>query len=210
MGEERLFINSGSLKIEALLDKKPGEKGVVITHPHPLFGGEMENNVVKAIVQAFGEMGYTTLRFNFRGVGGSEGSYDEGCGEQDDVAAALGFLAGIGKTHLYLAGYSFGAWVNFLGLSKYREICGLVMVAPPVGLLDFGIAGPVSKVKLVITGSKDDIAEFRAVQEKVKAWNPEAVFRVVEGADHFYWGKAHGIREIIKEHLKIEEIQIQC
>ncbi|MBW1999241.1 MAG: alpha/beta hydrolase [Deltaproteobacteria bacterium] len=209
MAEEHLFINSGNLKIEALLDKRPGEKGIVVTHPHPLYGGEMENNVVAAIVEAFGDMGYSTLRFNFRGVGRSEGSYDGGCGEQDDVAAALGFLSGIGKRHLYLAGYSFGAWVNFIGLGKYREVRGLVMVAPPVGLLDFGCGGPVSRVKLVITGSKDDIAEFHVVQEKVRAWNPEAVFRIIEGADHFYRGKTMEIREIIKEHLKDEEMRSQ-
>jgi len=209
MAEEKVFINSGDLRIEGLLEDLSGDRGVVVTHPHPLYGGEMDNPVVEALVQAFGEAGYTTLRFNFRGVGGSEGEYDEGRGEQGDVKAALNLLEGLGKSHVFLAGYSFGAWVNFMGLDKYENVRGLVMVSPPVRLLDFkgSLFGP--KVKLVITGSNDDIADPEGVRGNLMNWNPEAVLRVIEGADHFYWGKAHAIKEIIKEYLENEATTYQ-
>lgn len=201
MAETDLFLDSGPLKIEALLEERAGDGGAVVTHPHPLYGGEMHNHVVDAIVQGFGEMEYTTLRFNFRGVGKSEGRYDNGRGEQDDVEAALRFLSGRGKRHVVLAGYSFGAWVNFIGLNKYENVNGLVLVSPPVGLAEFRPPAFGSKIKLVITGSNDDIAEPCALQEKVMEWNPDAVIRIIDGADHFYWGKAREIREIIKEYL---------
>ncbi|MBW2029597.1 MAG: alpha/beta hydrolase [Deltaproteobacteria bacterium] len=204
MAEEKVFVNSGDLRIEGLLEDLSGDRGVVITHPHPLYGGEMHNPVVEALVQAFGEAGYTTLRFNFRGVGESEGEYDGGRGEQEDVKAALRLLEGLGKSHVFLAGYSFGAWVNFMGLDKYENVRGLVMISPPVGLLDFKGSLFGSKVKLVITGSNDDIAEPEGVRERVMNWNSEAVLRVIEGADHFYWGKAHAIKESIKEYLENE------
>ena len=89
MAEERIFLKSGDLRIEALLEDLQVVKGVVVTHPHPLYGGEMHNNVVEAIVQAYRKRGHSTLRFNFRGAGGSQGSYDNGLGEQEDVRAAL-------------------------------------------------------------------------------------------------------------------------
>lgn len=204
MAEEKVFISSGDLRIEGLLEDLSGDRGVVITHPHPFYGGEMHNPVVEALVQAFGEAGYTTLRFNFRGVGGSEGEYDGGRGEQEDVKAALSLLEGLGKSYVFLAGYSFGAWVNFMGLDKYENVRGLVMISPPVGLLDFKGSLFGSKVKLVITGNNDDIAEPEGVRERVMNWNSEAVLRVIEGADHFYWGKAHAIKEIIREYLENE------
>ncbi|RLJ02607.1 MAG: alpha/beta hydrolase, partial [Candidatus Aenigmatarchaeota archaeon] len=112
MKEEKVFFQAGDVKIEGMLYNAPGEKGAVVTHPHPLYGGDMHNNVVETVVQAYREKGYATLRFNFRGVGRSTGSYDEGIGEQEDVRAALAYLTGTGKTSIDLAGYSFGAWVN--------------------------------------------------------------------------------------------------
>ena len=85
MDEELIFFMAGDIKIEGLLQTKPGDKGVVITHPHPLYGGSMHNNVVESLVQVYQQAGYATLRFNFRGVGGSAGQYDNGVGEVDDL-----------------------------------------------------------------------------------------------------------------------------
>ena len=97
MAEEPVFFMSGTLQIQGLLQTKAGDKGVVITHPHPLYGGSMHNNVVESLVHAYQQAGYATLRFNFRGVGSSQGKYDHGQGEQEDVKAALYYLAEQGK-----------------------------------------------------------------------------------------------------------------
>ena len=89
MAEEPVFFMSGTLQIQGLLQTKPGDKGVVITHPHPLYGGSMHNNVVESLVHAYQQAGYATLRFNFRGVGSSQGKYDDGQGEQEDVKISI-------------------------------------------------------------------------------------------------------------------------
>ena len=119
MAEERIFIQSDGLKIEALIDESPGQAAVVVTHPHPLYGGDMYNNVVQSIISAYKQTGFTTLRFNFRGVGRSEGKHGQGIGEQEDIRSALAFLSEMGKASIDLAGYSFGSWVNALGLASF-------------------------------------------------------------------------------------------
>jgi len=89
MVEQQVYFRSGPLKLEGLIHDVPGDKGVVMTHPHPLYGGSMHNNVVESMVAAYRKGGYSTLRFNFRGAGKSEGSYDQGVGEQEDVVPSL-------------------------------------------------------------------------------------------------------------------------
>jgi len=202
MTEEKVVINSGKIKIEGLLKALPGDKGVIVSHPHPLHGGDMHNNVVEAVCMVYQEHGYSTFRFNFRGVGRSEGAYDEGIGEQDDVEAALVYLADLGKKELDLVGYSFGSWVNALGLKKYREVKRVIMISPPVDLLDFSSFTHNPKIKLVITGSEDEIVDYNSIKNLMPLWNPEAAFRVIQGADHFYWGKTRDIEEIIHEFLE--------
>ena len=96
MTEKNIVFESGDLKLEGLLDQVAGDRGVVITHPHPQYGGTMHNNVVESLVNAYGRAGYTTLRFNFRGMGRSEGHYDEGVGEQVDVGCAVAYLKDLG------------------------------------------------------------------------------------------------------------------
>ena len=109
---ERITFLSEEYEIEGLLTQRDEKKGVVVTHPHPLYGGDMYNMVVESIVHVYQMKGYSTLKFNFRGVGRSQGAYDNGLGEQKDVLSALSFLADLGMDRIDLAGYSFGAWVN--------------------------------------------------------------------------------------------------
>ena len=201
MGEERIFFNSGGLKIEGLLEKLSGDKGVVVTHPHPLYGGTMHNAVVKSIVRVYRDENYTTLRFNFRGVERSEGEYDNGIGEQEDVRSALKTLADLGVMWIDLAGYSFGAWVNAVGLRTFEKVGRMIMVSPPVGLLDFDGLNADARVRLVITGGKDEIAPATLVEERVPKWNSGATFRIIPDADHFYGGKTDAIEEIVHEFL---------
>ena len=201
MGEERIFFDSGGMKIEGLLGRSPGDKGVVVSHPHSLYGGTMHNAVVKSVVRAYHAEGYSTLRFNFRGVERSEGDYDNGIGEQEDVRSALKTLANLGVECLDLAGYSFGAWVNAIGLRTFEKVCRVIMISPPVGLLNFEglIADP--RVRLVITGGKDEIAPARAIEENISMWNAKATLRIIEGADHFFEGKNEELMKIIGEFL---------
>jgi alpha/beta superfamily hydrolase len=206
MSEERVFIQSEGLKIEGMANHIPGQGAVVVTHPHPLFGGDMYNTVVESIVQAYREKGYTTLRFNFRGVGQSEGSHDQGVGEQEDVRAAVAYLHGLGKGFIDLAGYSFGAWVSVFGLKKFTQAKRVIMVSPPVNFMDFSSLDFSPKIRLVITGSEDDIAPPLMIKDMLPVWNPEAILTVVQGADHFYWGNTSEIKEIIQDFLDHENV----
>jgi uncharacterized protein len=207
MAEERIFFEAGGLKLEGLLGKLPGEKGVVVCHPHPLYGGEMHNNVVETVVNAYHSKGYSTLRFNFRGVGASQGSYDEGRGEQDDVAAALEHLHALGKKDIDLAGYSFGAWVIALGRERLSLARRLVLVSPPVSVIDFTFLRDEPRIRLVVVGSRDEIAGYRAVEEMLPQWNPKAIFKVIQGGDHFYGGRSGELQSILSEFLDQENDQ---
>ena len=202
MAEERIFFKADGLKLEGMLADFHNDKGVVISHPHPLYGGSMHNNVVKAVAHAYQEEEFSTLRFNFRGVERSEGDYDNGIGEQEDVKAALQTL---GKKNMDLAGYSFGAWVNALGLAKYEEAQRLIMVSPPVSVIDFSFLEYSPKVKLVICGSRDEIAEYKKVEKMLPKWNDQALFRIIQGADHFYSGYEEGLIDIVGEFLRKEK-----
>ena len=198
MAEKGIYFEADGLKIEGMLADLPGDHGVVISHPHPLYGGSMHNNVVRAVVHAYQEEGYSTLRFNFRGVESSEGDFGNGVGEQEDVKAAL---KAMGKKNMDLVGYSFGAWVNALGLEKFEEAQRLIMVSPPVSFVDFSFLEYSLKIKLVICGTRDEIAEYKRVEKMLPRWNEQALFRVIQGADHFYGGYTEELKLIISEFL---------
>jgi uncharacterized protein len=198
MTEKRIVFEADGLKIEGMLAETQGEKGVVVSHPHPLYGGTMHNNVVRSVARAYQDQGYSTLRFNFRGVEKSEGDFGSGIGEQDDVKAALKAL---GKKHMDLAGYSFGAWVNALGLEKFEAARRLIMVSPPVSFIDFGFLEYNPKIQLVVCGTRDEIAEYKKVEKMLPGWNDQASFRVIQGADHFYSGHEDELIEIIRAFL---------
>ena len=106
--EKSIVIESTEAKLQAIFNRNDSDKAVVISHPHPLYGGNMDNPVVLVIEQACFECGFSTLRFNFRGTGSSTGSFDEGAGEQNDVRAAFAWLEQQGYHDIMLAGYSFG------------------------------------------------------------------------------------------------------
>ena len=200
MAEEPVLFMSGTLQIQGLLQTEPGDKGVVITHPHPLYGGSMHNNVVESLVHAYQQAGYATLRFNFRGVGSSQGKYDQGQGEQEDVEAALHYLAEHGKDALDLAGYSFGAWVNAL-VRPEKEVQRMVMVSPPVAFLDFGPPQSIPQLSLVVAGSRDEIAPPELIKTMLPTWNSRARLEIIEGADHFYGSHTAQLESILNKYL---------
>ncbi len=199
--ETIMFISEG-VEIEGLLDPGSNEKGVVITHPHPLYGGDMYNYVVESIARIYREYNYTTLRFNFRGAGGSGGKYDNGIGEQNDVKAALLHLNDSGINNLSLAGYSFGAWVNAHAAENDLGVREMVMVSPPVAFMDYSDIASNKKLKLVMTGSNDEIAPPEMINKLLPKWNSEALFEVIQGADHFYSGYLNGLESVLSSYIK--------
>jgi len=199
--EKLTSFSSGGLTIEALLERIPGDRGVVITHPHPLYGGDMFNPVVKAISNTYRDKGYSTLRINFRGVGESGGKFENGIGEQEDVRSAVSYMNKLGIGRIDLAGYSFGTFVNIGAVRKGSPVQKMIMVSPPVAFMEFGQPSPVLSLRLVITGSRDEIAPAESVRKNLLQWNPEAAFEVIEGADHFYTGYLKKLEEILSEKI---------
>jgi len=198
MLEDVIYFTSGALRLAGALARTAGSRGVIIAHPHPLYGGDMDNPVVLAIQQAYFQQGFSTLRFNFRGVGASAGRFDNGVDERADVQAALTWAAGLGITDIDLAGYSFGAWVNAgLGASCRR----MVMVSPPVAFMDFGPPAAIERLNLIVTGSRDEIAPPAMIDRSRAAWNPAAAFEVIHGADHFYTGFLKTLEDKIAAHI---------
>lgn len=199
MKEERIFFKSGKLDIEGLYAPSDGQKGVVITHPHSMMGGSMRNNVVFALVSAFYQNGFSTLRFNFRGVGRSGGIYDDGIGEQEDVKGAIDFLVEKGKKDIFLTGYSFGAWVNTKLIANQDFLSDIIMVSPPIDFLDFDFPGQKGKIGLVICGDSDQfcpIDRLGGITEEIGCR-----LEIVGGADHFYFGKEDVIAGYLDDYL---------
>ena len=131
----------------------------IILHPHPLYGGTMNNKVVYNLHYAFHRIGFTCLRFNFRGVGRSQGEYDHGIGELSDAAAALDYLQSLNANArgCWVAGFSFGAWIGMQLLMRRPEIAGFVSVAPPANQYDFSFLAPCPSSGLIIGGSADRV-----------------------------------------------------
>ncbi len=195
--EKKVKFESEGLLLEGLLAANSPEEAVVITHPHPLYGGEMHNPVVSTIRGAYFEKGYTTLRFNFRGSGYSQGEHDGGEGEQNDVLSAISYLNNAGFNKITLAGYSFGAWVNLMVASNSTVIEKLVLISPPVDFIEFDVMANVSTLKLVVTGTRDEYASVRHVSKLITKWNKSALFKEIPGADHFYSGNLEKLKEIL-------------
>jgi uncharacterized protein len=199
--EERVVFESEGLGLQGLFERRSAAAGVVISHPHPLYGGDMYHPVIECIARAYGRRGFTTLRFNFRGVGQSQGRYDEGKGEQSDVRSALAFLAQSGVGAAHLAGYSFGAWINALAAQNPIAIRHMIMVSPPVALIRFASTLRLPRLEWIATGSQDEFAPPHLIQEKMAEWNPAAVLMVIPEADHFYSGALDQLETMLYQHL---------
>ena len=204
---EKIMFPSGRYRLEGYWQTGARDKGVVITHPHPLYGGTMNNPVVETIQSVYQHHGYATLRFNFRGVGGSQGNFDNGMGEQDDVRAAIAYVENMKVNAIDLAGYSFGAWVNAgVASDNSTSIESVVMISPPVGFIEFENVDTLGCLKLVVTGSRDDIAPSNQIRDQLPAWNPDAQFEIIDGCDHFYMGYLDKLQSILTGYLKSLEL----
>ncbi len=182
--------------------KGPNSPIVLLLHPHPKFGGTMNNRVVYHMFQAFTRRGFSALRFNFRGVGRSQGGYDEGLGELSDAASALDWMQATNADapQCWIAGFSFGAWIGMQLLMRRPEISGFISVAPPANHYDFSFLAPCPVSGLFVHGEADAVvpeAAAAALAERLSAQRAITIdYRTVAGADHFF-----------NEHL--EELMVQ-
>lgn len=163
----------------------------LVLHPHPLHGGTMNNRVTYTMYNAFAHLGSSVLRFNFRGVGRSQGRYDGGIGEISDAAAALEWLTAKHKPEeIWVAGYSFGAYVGMQLMMRRPEITGWVSVAPPINHYDFNFLQPCPPNGLIIHGNDDTLVPEPVVQKLVEKLNEKSGvsidYRVIRGADHVF------------------------
>jgi uncharacterized protein len=192
MKEEQVMFKSGELALEGLIaNPGAGAPAAVVCHPHPMYGGSMFNNVVEAILAAMWQLGYATLRFNFRGVGGSEGEHDGGVGEADDARAALAFLAsqpGVSSDRSVLAGYSFGAAVAMDAGLKSDAVKRIVAVALPIAMIPISSKANAPKPILLASGDRDSYSPIPKLAELVTKLAPSARLEVIAGADHFFGG----------------------
>ena len=204
-----LSLQGESGVIEALLDIPldipAGQlRGTaVIAHPHPLFGGSMQNKVVQTLARAFVQCGWRAVRFNFRGVGASEGAYDDGRGEQTDMLSVIEQTALPGQT-LALAGFSFGAYVTSHALARTwgtRAIDKVVLVG--VAASRFQVAALPSEAHdatLVLHGEQDDTVELHSVMDWAR---PQSLpVMVIPGVEHFFHGQLPLLKSLVMRHLR--------
>jgi len=174
--------------------------GVVICHPHPLFGGNMDNNVVLAVTFALAQNGFATLRFNFRGVGGSEGEHTKGEQEYQEAAAAMDLLQawpGIDNQRIGLAGYSFGTRVILSHLELQKKPKVFALISPSFEALETATLKKNKRPKLIITGDRDKLILSENLKPVLDSFATPPTFKLVPGVDHFWVGK---------EDLLVEEV----
>jgi len=182
-----------------------GAPAAVVCHPHPMYGGSMFNNVVDAILVAMWQLGYATLRFNFRGVGSSEGEHDGGPGEVDDSVAAMTFLLaqpGVCKEGAVMAGYSFGAMVAVSAGYERAGIARIVAVALPLAMADARIPEGASKPVLLVSGDHDSYSPVAGLKTLKSKIGDSAQLEIVAGTDHFFGGREAELSRVIAEALK--------
>ncbi|MBN2098842.1 MAG: alpha/beta fold hydrolase [Dehalococcoidia bacterium] len=192
--QDHVRFPASGIVLEGIFERPRGENpfpSVVVCHPHPLYGGDMYNNVVSVICQALGQGSVATLRFNFRGVGRSEGEHGEGIGEQDDVRAALDFLesrADVDKGRIGVAGYSFGTRVVMPVALRDSRVRAVALVSPFLADADWQSLKTYSIPKLFICGGEDNIISPHKVKRLAGEAAAPSECEVVFGADHFWWG----------------------
>jgi alpha/beta superfamily hydrolase len=208
MRGEKVFIPSGAIQLEGLLSIQEASSfrsGVICCHPHPQYGGDLYNPVIATAVEAASQEGFSTLRFNFRGVGESSGTYGEGVGEREDAKAAIDYLYSKLKNSnpsLILLGYSFGAWAGFPIVIQDKRIQGMVAVAPPLGIYDFGFLKGCKKKKLFIVGNQDLFCPTSLLEKWFEQLDEPKFLNIIPETDHFFFFHHHLLIQPLREFFR--------
>jgi len=184
---------------------EPDAPIALFLHPHPQHGGTMNNRVVYTLYNTFAARGFSCLRFNFRGVGRSQGIFAKGEGELSDAASALDWLQSYNENakQCWIAGFSFGAWIGMQLLMRRPEITSFISIAPPANIYDFTFLAPCPSSGLVIHGSEDTIVPPESVTKLVQKINSQKTItvteKILEGANHFFANQLDEIAELTND-----------
>lgn len=191
-----LTTSIGDIEV-AVTENEGATKTAIICHPHSLFGGTMNNKVVTTLARTFGDLGLRSVRFNFRGVGRSAGSFDNGIGETDDLLAVVNWVK---ETYpndkIWLAGFSFGSYVAARAAAHVVPE-QLVSVAPPVVNFDFAHLPQITCPWLIVQGENDEVVSPQAVYDWYDTLNPKPVLIRMPGCSHFFHGQLMELRRQI-------------
>jgi alpha/beta superfamily hydrolase len=187
--------------------KEPNAPVVLLLHPHPMHGGTMNNKVVYTMFHAFAKRGFSALRFNFRGVGRSQGGFDHGVGELSDAAAALDWVQSHNPdaSRCWVAGFSFGAWIGMQLLMRRPEIEGFISISPPADRYDFTFLAPCPSSGLIVQGDKDEtVPEADVAKLAHKLANQRDItvdYKLIKGANHFFTDKLPELEGLVDKYL---------
>ena len=205
-----LVINGPEGRLEARYHRATSTKAPIalVMHPHPKFGGTMNHKVVYNLFHAFARSGFSVLRFNFRGVGRSQGAFNNGAGELADAAAALDWMQSYhgSASHCWVTGFSFGAWISMQLLMRRPEIDSFISVAPPANIYDFSFLAPCPSSGLLLQGAADETVPEEDVSKLadklIGQRGPGIQYRTIAGADHFFEGKLDELTVVIENYIK--------
>jgi uncharacterized protein len=200
----RVMIDGPAGPLEASVEEGSGAGAAyaLVCHPHPLFGGTMDNKVVTTVARALNACGIPAVRFNFRGVGASAGRYDDGRGETEDAAAVAAWGARrFGARGVVIAGFSFGAYVA-MRLAQTLPPSRLIMIAPPVGRFEFTPFAAPACPWLIVQGDADDVVDPLAVRAWADAQRPPARLAMLAGVGHFFHGHLVELRDAIETEIR--------
>jgi alpha/beta superfamily hydrolase len=199
MGSQQITFEADNVTCEGIFvrpDTVAHASGLVICHPHPLYGGDMQNNVVRGLAEAFAAAGFAVLRFNFRGVGRSTGQYSEGMGEQEDAKAAVEWLtsqAGVDPARLFLAGYSFGARITLAIAATDPRVGGFIAVAPPVLHGEWPSLQASRGPKIFLCGDRDSHVPLEVLADRMRSLPEPKRLLIFPDTDHFFVGQEDAV-----------------
>jgi alpha/beta superfamily hydrolase len=204
-----VIINGSEGRIEGYYyhGKDSNAPTAIVLHPHPEHGGTMNNKVTYALYRCFVSRGFNTLRFNFRGVGKSEGKFSQGEGELSDAASVLDWMQSYNPNarSCWVAGFSFGAWVGMQLLMRRPELDGFIAVSPPANMYDFSFLAPCPVSGLIIQGDKDTIVSKESVHELARKLSMQKNIvveeRIIQDADHFFTDKIDLVTSYAGQYL---------
>jgi len=205
---ELMLIAAGEVKLEVVLwepKARPLRAAALLCHPHPLYGGTMNNRVVYRAAKGAAEAGLAALRFNFRGVGASTGSYDKGAGERKDVAALVDYLSGrYPALPLALIGFSFGAWVGLQVGCHDPRVQALVGLGLPLDIYDFDFLIDSEKPSLFISGTRDRFCQREKMELLARRLPPGSMVSWVEGADHMFTREVNQVQGLVRDFFRAQ------